>query len=193
MKNALLPSGVTPSANGCLEEPVSYDGTWMMRGYRSHVGVGYVVDATSGFVLDFQVLCNFCRECKKHKDKSPEDLAAWKQTHKNYLKNFDGKSGAMEVAAASTMWQRSKARAFMYTCFIGDGDGATFKALCILNDGAGPYATANVMKEECVNHVSKRMSTQLRQLKKRPSNSHNYEDWQNCHEKQVGWQEGNRL
>ena len=37
--------------------------------------------------------------------------------------------------------------------------------MCGLNDGAGPYVAGSFVKEECVNHVSKRMRTQLRQVK----------------------------
>jgi hypothetical protein len=167
MEAALVSSGVSPSNDGCLEVDVSYDGTWMTRGYRSHIGVGFVLDATLGFVLDVEVLSNFCQECCKRKKRlSPEDFTAWKATHTRCSKNFDGKSGAMEVEAAVRMWQRSEARGYRYTRFIGDGDSAAYNAVCALNDGAGPYATATVVKEECINHVAKRMGTRLRQLKK---------------------------
>ena len=45
-----------------------------------------------------------------------------------------------------------------YTTFIGDGDSSAFKAVTSLNNGNGPYV-APVAKEECINHVSKRMGT----------------------------------
>ena len=71
----------------------------------------------------------------------------------------------MEVEAALRLWQHSERRDFRYTSFIGDGDCATYNAICDINDGADPYTTP-VVKEECLNHVSKRVGTRLRNLKK---------------------------
>lgn len=34
-----------------------------------------------------------------------------------------------------------------------------------MNNGNGPYASHSVVKEECINHVQKRMGTRLRNLK----------------------------
>lgn len=48
--------GVAPSDDGILEVEVSFDGTWLTRGYKSRVGVGAVIDVHSGFVLDVEVL-----------------------------------------------------------------------------------------------------------------------------------------
>lgn len=53
----------------------------------------------------------------------------------------------------------------MYTTFIGDGDSSAFNTVSALNDGKGPY-NVTVIKEECVNHVSKRLGTRLHKLKK---------------------------
>lgn len=60
---------------------------------------------------------------------------------------------------------RFLALAYRYTTFIGDGDSSAFNAVCALNDGAEPY-TVPVVKEECLNHVSKRLGTRLRNLKR---------------------------
>lgn len=167
MGEQLRAGGVTAADDGIYEVAVSYDGTWMTRGFRSHVGVGFVMDVDKGFVLDVEVVSNFCQKCSRmEKQLSPDDFAAWKETHTRCTKNFDGKSGAMEVEAARRLWQRSERRGFRYTTFVGDGDSATYNAVCAFNDGAGPYLAAQVVKEECVNHVAKRMGTRLRQLKK---------------------------
>ena len=72
----------------------------------------------------------------------------------------------MKTEATIPMWQRSEPRGYRYTCFVGDGDSAAYKAVCALTDGAGLYATATVVNNENVNHVSKRIGTRLRQLKK---------------------------
>ena len=162
METCLENSGGTRSADGLLEVVVSFDGSWMTRGHRSHIGVGFVIDIHNGFILDLEVLCNFCQLCsKKEKKVSAEEFALWKESHTNCSKNFAGKSGAMETEAAVRMWQRSEARGFHYTQFIGDGDSAAFNAVCALNSVAGPYGTTPAIKEECVNHVAKRMGSRL--------------------------------
>lgn len=55
-----------------------------------------------------------------------------------------------------------------YVVFVGDGDSAAHKAVCSMNNGNGPYGSdCPVVKEECLNHVSKRLGTRLRGLKKK--------------------------
>ena len=167
MRHVLHNSEMTCAPDGLLELDVSFDGTWMTRGFRSHIGVGFVIDVIKGFVLDFEVLSNFCQVCNKNKkSKSPKEFDEWKKNHKNCTKNFDGKSGAMEAECALRLWKRSEKLGYRYTGFISDGDSASFKAVSELNGGKGPYASATVTKMECVNHVAKRMGTRLRQLKK---------------------------
>lgn len=77
--------------------------------------------------------------------------------------NFDGLSGAMEPEGAVRMWRRSERKGFRYVTFLSDGDSSSFKAISNENDGKGPYLDHPV-KEECVNHVQKRMGTRLRKL-----------------------------
>lgn len=36
-------NGVVPDENGILDIQVSFDGSWLTRGHRSHVGVGAVI------------------------------------------------------------------------------------------------------------------------------------------------------
>lgn len=55
-----------------------------------------------------------------------------------------------------------------YLTFVGDGDSSTYKAVCQIDDGYGPY-NVPITKEECVNHVSKRLGTRLRKFKKEAS------------------------
>lgn len=63
------------------------------------------------------------------------------------------------------MWQRSEVKGYRYVTFLSDGDASSYKAVCTMNNGNGPYANHSVVKEECVNHVQKRMGTRLRKLK----------------------------
>ena len=161
---------IMPDSDGILNINVSYDGTWMTRGYQSHIGCGFVIETDSGIVVDFEVLCNYCDVCETKKGKLSEtDFQEWHENHvssEKCHKNFEGKSGEMEKEGALRLWQRSRYRGFQYVTFLGDGDSAAYNAICALNDGNGPYENVDVSKEECINHVSKRMGSRLRKLKK---------------------------
>ncbi|XP_013082132.2 uncharacterized protein LOC106067494 [Biomphalaria glabrata] len=73
--------------------------------------------------------------------------------------NHSGSSGLMEVNVAKVMWLRSQNLGFRYTTFVSDGDYKTYKELQSL----APYSVP-IKKEECINHVSKRLGTALRNL-----------------------------
>lgn len=61
-------------------------------------------------------------------------------------------------------WSRSTRHQMKYMTFIGDGNSSAYSAVCSLNEGRGPYDVP-IIKEACINHVSKRMGTRLRKLK----------------------------
>ena len=163
---------IVPDENGILDVEVSFDGSWLNRGHKSHIGFGGVIEAFTGFVLDFEILSNICIECKRMETKKKKqnlDEAAYESLKKkhepNCRCNFVGLSGAMEKEGAVRLWKRSEAKNKMrYMVFIGDGDSSAFDAVTRLNDNAGPY-TAKIRKEECINHVAKRLGTRLRKLK----------------------------
>ncbi|KAK3765279.1 hypothetical protein RRG08_062839 [Elysia crispata] len=66
----------------------------------------------------------------------------------------------MEVEAAKTIFFRSLGRGLRYTTLVADGDCKTFNELQELR----PYGDTSICKEECTNHVSKRLGTNLRNL-----------------------------
>lgn len=102
---------------------------------------------------------------KKKKEKAQFD--EWHMTvHTGkFQANFQGVSGAMESEGGVRMWQRSEGKGFKYVTFLSDGDLSSFTAVCSMNNGNGSYASHNVMKEECINHVQKRMGTWLKKLR----------------------------
>ena len=104
-----------PDKDGIIDLEVSFDGTWMTRGHRSHIGIGFVIDVYTGIVLDFEVLCNYCIACHKR------EKSGAKRNHKCH-KNFNDKSGAMEAEAAKRLWSRSLSHKLRYIKFVGDGD-----------------------------------------------------------------------
>lgn len=139
---------------------VSYDGTWMTRGHSSHIGVGSVIELFSGYVLDYVVLSNFCLGCEVGPKPSSDGYEEWRANHK-CQKNTNSKAGQMEVEAALILFQRSLERhGLRYTTVLCDGDSRTFSAL----QEAKVYGYVEVQKEDCTNHVQKRMGTALRNL-----------------------------
>ena len=86
----------------------------------------------------------------------------WPNIKENCPKNFDGSAGAMEVECAKILWSRSVEKCKLrYTTILCDGDSKAFDAVTNLN----VYGPGNVIqKEDCINHVSKRMGTALRNL-----------------------------
>lgn len=152
------------SSDGEVDIDVTFDGSWLRRGHKSHIGVAFVVEVDLGLALDCVVLSNWCSMCAQKKKRSPNSFDDWKKNHK-CQQNFNGKSGAMEVEGAVRLWKNSTSLGFRYVTFVGDGDSAAYRAVCAMNDQQGPY-NVPVKKEECVNHVSKRMGTRLRKLKK---------------------------
>lgn len=139
---------------------VCYDWTWVMRGHSSHIGVGAVIELFSGFVLDFIVLSNFCAGCEHAPPEDDPNYSQWKVNHV-CQKNTASKSGQMEVEAAVALFERSLARhGLRYTTMLCDGDSRSFRAI----QDARVYGFIEVKKEDCINHVQKRMGTALRNL-----------------------------
>lgn len=150
-----------------LDLSVSYDGTWHKRGFTSNYGVGCVIEVGTGLVIDFCVLSKFCRNCVLTKAQLGEDSAEfyfWYNGHEASCdKNYDGSSPSMETYAAEILWKRSISYKFRYSTVVSDGDSKVYSHLCDLN----VYGDSlKLSKEECVNHVSKRLGTALRNLVK---------------------------
>ena len=158
--SAYAETGVYPDANGVLDVAVSFDGAWQRRGHSSHNGFASVIDLITGLPIDYEVLCNFC--FKSQANGGNEDCA-WKEKHSlSCPKNFDGSSNAMEVECALRLWNRSESEhKLRYTTMLCDGDSKAYDAVQ-KSKVYGPFT--NIMKEDCVNHVSKRMGTALRNL-----------------------------
>ena len=151
---------------GIIDIAVSYDGTWHTRGHSSKLGVACVIDLLTGICIDYHVMSKYCQKCettgKKMEELGPNAYEVWFREHQpDCKKNFEGSSGMMEVEGARQLWTRSVAQhKLRYTTILSDGDCKTFSKL----QNERPYGDVLVKKEECVNHVSKRMGTALRNL-----------------------------
>ena len=153
--------GVTPDENGILDIAVSYDRSWQERGYTSHNGMASVIDLMTGYPIDFEVLSNYCSKCRIAEDKNMGD--EWKEKHApNCQRNFTGSAGAMGVECVKRLWARSvKKNNFRYTAILSDGDSKAYDAVKALE----VYGeNKEIQKEDCINHVAKRMGTALRNL-----------------------------
>ncbi|XP_077539634.1 uncharacterized protein LOC144152273 [Haemaphysalis longicornis] len=142
---------------------VVYDSTWLTRGHASHIGVGCVIEFYTGLVLDCAVLSNFCLGCSLGPKETDPKYNEWKRTHQ-CQKNTDVAAGCMEVEAALLLFGRSlEKNGLRYTTIVCDGDSRTYLALC----HEEVYGFIPLTKEDCINHVKKRMGTQLRAVIKK--------------------------
>lgn len=135
----------------------------------SHLGSGYVIEVETGFVLDYHVMSNFCQKCMRIRKKLGHNIAECSEEiarHKNdgeCQQNYEGTAGGMEKEAALKMWNRSiENNGMRYSTIVSDDDSSAYVALV----ESDPYDGVPIKKEECVNHVGKRLGTRLRKLKK---------------------------
>ena len=107
------------------------------------------------------MLSRYCVECELV-GKSGEELETWKQLHADTCSI--NHSGSMETEAAKVMWARSvELLNAEDTSLLGDGDAAVLSALNTLH----PYgADVEIVKHECINHISKRMYRGLEKVVK---------------------------
>jgi hypothetical protein len=147
---------------------VSFDGAWQKRFRGSHIGIGFIIDTLTGLAIDMEVLSTHCFGCRFAPDKNEEEededgksvYDDWFQKHEPISrKNFEGSTQAMEQELEVIMWERSiELHKFRYIEFLGDGDAKTYDQLC----SRKIYGDIDIAKVDCINHVSKRMGTALR-------------------------------
>ncbi|GFO27428.1 hypothetical protein PoB_005393300 [Plakobranchus ocellatus] len=160
---------LTVEENSLLDIAVSYDGSWLTRGHKSLIGIGSVIDVLTGLIIDGYVLSLYCHICARSeawiKRETPQRYDRWFQEYldsDDCTVNFAKSSGMMEVRIAEVLWGRSIQRYNLrYTTIVSDGDSKSFNRLLELQ----PYGS-NVLitKEDCINHVGKRLGAALRNL-----------------------------
>ncbi|XP_077561420.1 uncharacterized protein LOC144177720 [Haemaphysalis longicornis] len=153
---------VTASQTGQTDIGVMFDGTWQKRGHKSHNGVGTAISLDTGLCLDFEVLSNYCQSCSRHQKLDEQEEEVWQAFHSPVCeKNVNCSSHAMETEAALRIWHRTLSYSLQFTTFLSDGDSSAYTAVC----QAGVYGPKAVTKEDCTNHVAKRLGTAMRKLK----------------------------
>lgn len=165
VRKAYIDADVSLVNEKYINVAVSYDGSWHKRGHTSMYGIACVIDTLTGLVIDYHVLSKYCHSCaineKLLKGRNSVEFQNWFVTHKILCdKNYTGSSGAMEKDIAEILWRRSEQLCGMrYMTVLSDGDAKTLQHLNTLNVyGEGNY----IDKEECLNHVAKRLGTGLR-------------------------------
>ena len=59
-KLAMIEQGVSAGdEDTVINIPVSFDGTWSRRGYTANHGIGFVISAATGKVLDYEVISKY--------------------------------------------------------------------------------------------------------------------------------------
>ncbi len=161
-RNRYAEIGQMPDQDNIVNIAVSYDGSWQKRGHSSHIGVGIVIDLLTGLPIDYEVLCNFCHQCLKAPKDDDPNYDEWIANHKaNCSKNYSGSANSMEQEIAKRIWGRSETKNHLrYTTMLSDGDSKAYDLLV----ESKVYGDIQITKEECVNHVSKRMGTALNNL-----------------------------
>ena len=113
------------------EIAVSYDGTWSKRGYTANFGIGFVISADTGEVLDYDFESKICRECQLAKKDLGEDspeFDIWFGVHQDQCTQT-GSSGSMECSIAKKIWDRSKENNLHYKFMISDGDSKAYGSI----------------------------------------------------------------
>ena len=154
-----------PLVNQSVPIIVTYDWTWHREGIYSHYGVGVVIDLETGFVLDAHAVSNFCVACSRGPKQANRGHDKWWDKHKaGCQKNFEGSAQAMEVEAEKVMFTRSS-----YKTVLCDGDAKT-----VTNLNAAKVYRCDVLKEDCVNHIAKRMYSNVTRLKQQLRGTKDY-------------------
>ena len=119
--------------------------------------------------MDYEILSKYCFECtttEKNLGKNSPEFDMWYNSHvlSECQKNYSGSSNAMKKDIAEIIWRRSVVeRAMRYTVMLSDRYAKTHTHLNTIQV-YGPQI--KIEKQECVNHISKRLGTGLRNVVK---------------------------
>ena len=113
-------------------------------------------------MIDTHIMSNFCIGCDNGPKSSDRSYDAWLSAHKPLCqKNYSGSAWRLEVEAAKVIFRRSvDQHNLKYTRVLCDGDAKTVTTL----NNAKIY-TDTIVKEDCVNHVSKRLYNGIEKTK----------------------------
>ncbi|KAL7634402.1 UNVERIFIED_CONTAM: hypothetical protein RMT77_014779 [Armadillidium vulgare] len=166
--NYYLKLGFKPKG-GMMNVQVSFAGTWLIRGYASLIGIGFIIEIETGIILDYHVLKKDCNVCKEHHKKEKcmtyKQIEEWKENHKpDCHANYDKvkSSSSIEGEIAEILFKRSTDRNLRYTQILTDKNSKTLTRLQELN----PYGEAYpIEKKSSLDHINKEIYRQLNHLR----------------------------
>ncbi|KAK3923748.1 Aspartyl/glutamyl-tRNA(Asn/Gln) amidotransferase subunit B [Frankliniella fusca] len=157
----------TLKGQAVIDVDVSYDGTWQKKGFTSLYGIGFVIDIKTGLVIDYEILSKYCYACvlsERSLGENSEEFNSWYEEHDSSglcNRNYTGSSPGMESEGAVRIWSRSEQYGFRYKRMLADGDCKTHARLNEIK----PYGQDFIIeKEECLNHISKRLYRNLEEV-----------------------------
>ena len=127
------------------------------------LGATFIISIDNGCVLDYSVKSKVCTICRKF----PNPTEEWIEKHKPVCAiNHAGSSCSMEKDGAIEMFLRSLDKdQLKYTEYVGDGDTNSFgEVQAALYEKYGD--AYQIIKEDYIGHIQKRMGAALRNYKK---------------------------
>ena len=132
---------------------MSYDASWMTRGHKSVYGIGCVVDLMTNLIIDFAVL-NTSWLCNQE--------TTWTRRHTNMICDSLITHVTKTLKAQLVRWmlllQRFSGNNRLPDTAFGMSPSIRMAMLNVYSDACP------IQKEECVNHVSKRLGTALHKV-----------------------------
>ena len=126
---AVEEQGIDDDEETAIPIAISFDGTWAKSGFTSNHGMGFVLSASTGKVLDYAVISKICSQCQQNKSRmTKEEFEMWFQNH-DCKGNFAGSSPSMETACAKAMWSKSLEYSVHYKYMVSDGDSKAYNAV----------------------------------------------------------------
>ncbi|CAF4142249.1 unnamed protein product [Rotaria magnacalcarata] len=182
--------------NDVLNLTVSLDGTWKKRGHQSMYGIVFLIEAELGYCLDFETLSKRCELCEvKQRILTASQFKKWYEMHQTTCsKTWDGSAGGMEKEGLRYTNMISDGDSSAYEAVKHTYVNALIKNLIrsgkftnhssmdskdeninifLSKLSSEQYENNLVTKEDCINHVKKRVSSHLKTLKSRYSGFEN--------------------
>ena len=106
---------------------VTIDGTSQKQyGFSSLLGVAFIISVDTGEVLDYEIKCKHCFECRFHSkwDKNNEKYQTWYNQHEREcsVNNLKSSESIEKDASIEIFLHSVEKRGLKYTTYIGNGD-----------------------------------------------------------------------
>ena len=144
---------------------VTVDETCQKRGFSSKNGAIFATSVETERVLSYKVLSVVYYDCcSKPALKQGSGVREWWESYKsNCTINHDHQVGIWRQKVPVVFFRSVEKRGLVCSIMVGDGEIVCNAA--VVNALKKKYEDTQVMKEECVGHIQKRIGTSLREYK----------------------------